>query len=86
MGEGEQEITKVDGERVEVDLRFERPFEGQHKMATIVKSVDENKSEVTSEFYGHDSYPWNVLSFIGKSVIQDAQTQNMANLKAILER
>lgn len=86
VGEGEQRITKIDGERVEVDIRFERPFEGNQKAATIVKSIGENKTEVTSEFYGHDSYPWNALSFVGKSIIKDAQTQNMVNLKAILER
>jgi len=86
VGEGEQQITKVDGERVEVNLKFERPFEGEQKAATIVKSLGENKTEVINEFYGHDSYPWNALSFIGKSIIKDAQTQNMTNLKAILER
>jgi hypothetical protein len=86
VGEGEQRITKLDGQRVEVDILFERPFEGNQKAATIVKSIGENKTEVISEFYGHDSYPWNALSFVGKSIIKDAQTQNMANLKAILER
>ncbi|WP_299249786.1 SRPBCC family protein [uncultured Cytophaga sp.] len=86
VGEGEQKITKVDGERVEVDIRFERPFEGEQKAATIVKDIGENKTKVISEFYGHDSYPWNALSFVGKSIIKDAQTQNMVNLKVILER
>jgi hypothetical protein len=86
VGEGEQRITKLDGERVDVDILFERPFEGNQKAATIVKAIGANKTEVISEFYGHDSYPWNALSFIGKSIIKDAQTQNMKNLKAILER
>ncbi|ABG61022.1 SRPBCC family protein [Cytophaga hutchinsonii] len=86
VGEGEQEITKVDGERVDVDLRFKRPFEGQSKAATIVKAVSANETQVTSEFYGHNPYPTNLMCFVGKMFIKDAQTQNMANLKAILEK
>jgi len=86
VGEGEQQITKVDGERVYVDLRFKRPFEGNSKAATIVKAISENQTQVINEFYGYNPYPTNLMCFIGKIFIKDAQTQNMANLKAILEK
>ncbi len=85
MGEGEQQITKVDGERVDVDLRFKGHDEEQ-KAATIVKSISENQTQVTSEFYGHTGYPFNIMCFVGKMFITDAQTKNLANLKAILEK
>ena len=85
MGEGEQQITKVDGERVDVDLRF-TGHDGEQKAATIVKALSENQTQVTSEFYGHNSYPTNLMCFVGKMFIEDAQTKNMANLKAILEK
>lgn len=86
MGIGEQQITKLDGERVDVDLRFKEPMEGENKAATIVKAISENQTQVTSEFYGYNPYPTNLMCFIGKMFIKDAQTQNMANLKAILEK
>lgn len=84
MGEGEQQITKVDGERVDVDLRFKG--HGDAKAATIVKALSENQTQVTNEFYGHTDYPFNIMCFVGKMFITDAQTKNMANLKAILEK
>lgn len=86
MGVGEQQITKLDGERVDVDLRFKEPMEGENKAATIVKAFGDNQSTVTSEFYGYNPYPTNLMCFVGKMFIKDAQTQNMANLKAILEK
>lgn len=87
VGEGEQEITNVvEGLRIDVDLRFKRPFEGNSKAATIVKSISENQTLVTNEFYGHSPYPMNLLSLIGKGMLKKSQTQNMQNLKAILEK
>lgn len=86
VGEGSQQITAVTTERIDVDLNFIRPFEGSHKAATIVKPVSANQTEVTSEFYGSDSYPMNLMSVIGKSMLRDAQEKNLKNLKGILEK
>ncbi len=86
VGEGSQQITAVTNDRVDVDLKFVRPFEGEHKAATIAKAVSENQTVVTSEFYGSDSYPMNIMSIIGKSMIRETQEKNMKNLKAILEK
>ena len=85
VGEGSQQITAVSDERIDVDLHFERPMKGDDKAATIVEAVSENQTKVTSEFYGHSTYPLNLMSLIGKKIITDAQTQNLANLKKILE-
>ena len=86
VGEGEQEIVGMTDERLDFDLRFKRPFESQQKAALIVKTISENQTQVVSEFYGSDSYPMNLLSFIGKGIIKDAQTKNMHNLKEVLEK
>lgn len=87
VGEGEQQITKLDGERVDVDLRFKRPFEGEQKAATIAKEISPTQTRVTSEFYGNAPYPFNLFSVcVGKGIIEDAQTKNLKNLKAILEK
>lgn len=85
VGEGSQQITAVSDERIDVDLHFERPMKGDDKAATIVEAVSETHTKVTAEFYGHSTYPMNLMSLIGKKIITDAQTQNLANLKKILE-
>jgi len=85
VGEGSQQITAVSDERIDVDLHFERPMKGDDKAATIVEAISENQTKVTSEFYGHSTYPINLMSLIGKKIITDAQTENLANLKKILE-
>ena len=87
VGEGEQQITKVTADRIEVDLRFKRPFESSQKAATFVQPLPGNRTLISNEFYGSDAYPMNLLSLlIGKKMIRDAQTKNLENLKKILEK
>lgn len=85
VGEGSQQIKAISDGRIDVDLHFERPMKGDDKAATIVEKVSENQTKVTNEFYGHAAYPMNLMSIIGKKFITDAQIQNLANLKKILE-
>ena len=87
VGEGEQEITAITPDRIDVDLRFKRPFEGNAKAANIFKSISENQTEIISEFYSNDRYPLNLMSyFIGRKMMKDSETQNLQNIKKILER
>jgi hypothetical protein len=86
VGEGEQEIKAISEARIDYDLRFKRPFESNQKAALILNTVTENQTQVVSEFYGSDAYPMNLMSFIGKGIIKDAQIKNMHNLKVILEK
>ena len=86
-GEGEQEITAITHDRIDVDLRFKRPFEGNAKAASIFKSISENQTEIISEFYSNDRYPLNLMSyFIGRKMMKDSETQNLQNIKKILEK
>lgn len=85
VGEGSQQIAKITDDRIDVNLHFERPMKGDAKAATFVEDVSGNQTKVTNEFYGHSDYPMNLMSLIGKKFITDAQTQNLANLKKILE-
>lgn len=85
VGEGSQQITAVTTDRIDVDLHFVRPMDGESKASTIVEAVSDTETKVTSEFYGHSSYPMNLMNFVGEKFIRDAETQNLANLKKILE-
>lgn len=86
VGAGSQTITKISNERIDVDLHFIRPMEGDQKGATTVTAIDTNSCTITEEFYGNDPYPMNTLSFVGKYFIKDAFTKNAENVKKILEK
>jgi hypothetical protein len=86
VGEGEQEITALTVDRMDVDLRFKRPFEGTAKAANILKAVSENQTLVTGEFYSNDPYPFNLPSYLfGRKMIEEAEAKNLKNIKRILE-
>jgi hypothetical protein len=86
VGAGEQEITSLSPDRMDVDLRFKRPFEGKAKAANIFKAVSENETQITAEFYSNDPYPFNLPSYLfGRKMIKEAQEKNLKNLKKILE-
>jgi hypothetical protein len=87
VGEGEQEITSLTPDRMDIDLRFIRPFKGNSKAANLFKSVSDNQTQITSEFYSNDRYPLNLMSyFLGRKMIREAQIRNLQNLKNILEK
>ncbi len=87
VGEGEQQITALTPDRIDVDIRFKRPFEGEAKAANIFKAVSENQALVTSEFYSNDKYPFNLMSyFFGRKMVEDVEVKNLKNLKIILEK
>lgn len=86
VGEGEQQITSLTADRMDVDLHFKRPFEGEAKAANIFKAVSENQTLMTAEFYEHAKFPMNLMSyFIGKKMIEETQKKNLKNIKNILE-
>lgn len=85
VGVGSQQITKITDDRIDVDLHFEKPMKGDNKAATIVEALSDNQTKLTSEFYVHSDYPVNLMSFMFKDFVKKDQTQNLANLKKILE-
>lgn len=86
VGEGEQKITALTNERMDVDLHFVRPFKGEAKAATIVKAINEQSCNITSEFYSNSPYPMNLPSYLfGRKMLKEAQEKNLNNLKQILE-
>jgi hypothetical protein len=89
VGKGEQEILKIaEGERIDYELRFIKPFEAKDKAYMVTEGVTENQTKVKWGFNGNMKYPMNLMllfmdmdKMLGKDLDQGLQ-----NLKAILEK
>lgn len=84
VGEGEQEITKIkEGERIEQDLRFFKPYKSQSDCYMNLDAVDGTKSKVTWGFSGKNKFPMSIMMLfmsMDKMVGKDFE-QGLQNLK-----
>jgi hypothetical protein len=86
-GVGQQIITSLTDTRMEVDLVFIKPMASSAKAANIYKSLSDNSTELTSEFYSNDKYPFNLFyQVFGKKMIKETEEKNLQNIKKILEQ
>jgi len=62
VGEGEQEIKNItDGERVDTELRFKRPFETKSDAYIITEAAGDNQTKVRWGFSGAMPRPMNLM-------------------------
>jgi hypothetical protein len=89
VGKGEQEIKKItEGERVNFEIRFIKPFESTATSAITTQSVSPNETKVKWEFHGKMNYPFNLMGLfmnMEKMIGDDLQT-GLTNLKPVLEK
>lgn len=87
VGVGAQEIKSIkEGERYDVELRFEKPFKATNQAYTTTTPADGNHTKVTTVFTGRNPFPMNLMSFMIRKMLLKDMNQNMTNLKAILEK
>jgi hypothetical protein len=88
-GKGEQEITKInEGERIDSELRFEKPFKNTSYTAFITQAASADQTRVTWTFYGNMKFPMNLMHALlnlSKMLGNDLET-SLSNLKSILEK
>lgn len=89
VGAGAQEIIKItEGERIDYELRFERPFKGTSYSFITTTATRPDQTNVTWTFHGTTKYPFNIMHSLlnlSKVLGNDLQT-SLSNLKNILER
>lgn len=87
VGIGEQEIIKMkEGETMETEIRFKKPFEATNFAITSVTDAGDGKTNISTEFYGRQKFPMNIMClFMDKIVGKDMQ-KNLENLKNNLEK
>ncbi|WP_291965246.1 SRPBCC family protein [Maribacter sp.] len=89
VGEGEQEITRiVEGERIEQDLRFLKPYKSQSDCYMNLESLAEGRSKVTWGFSGNNKFPMSIMMLfmsMDKMVGKDFEA-GLENLKTNLNK
>ena len=88
VGVGEQEITNIiEGERIDFELRFEKPWESTSPAWMSTESLDSTKTKVVWAFEGHMPFPMNMMLLfynMDEMLGKDLQ-EGLNNLKEILE-
>jgi hypothetical protein len=89
VGKGEQEILKiVDGERIDYEIRFLKPFKSTSWAYITTFAVNENQTKIHWGFTGKMNYPANLTMLfmnMEKMVGSDLE-KGLQNLKVILEK
>lgn len=89
VGKGEQEIKKIiEGERIDFEIRFIKPFAGIANAYLLTESLSENITWVKWGFDSKMNFPMNLMllfSNMDKLVGNDLAT-GLSNLKNILEK
>jgi hypothetical protein len=86
-GKGEQEIKSItEGQRIDMEVRFIKPFEGMANVHMITDSLSANQTKVTWGMEGKSAYPMNVMNlFIDKMLGKDMDS-SLVMLKNNLEK
>jgi Polyketide cyclase / dehydrase and lipid transport len=89
LGTGEQEITKIsDGDRIDYELRFIKPFEGISPAYMSTESVSDSVTKIKWGMSGTMAYPTNIAMWFMdmKKMIGDDFDTGLTSLKGILEK
>jgi len=88
VGKGEQELTKiVEGERVEGQLRFFKPFKSTSDCYMQLDEVSSGVCKVTWGFSGKNKFPTSIIMLfmnMDKAVGKDFE-EGLQDLKEIIE-
>lgn len=86
VGIGEQEIKKINGESMEVEIRFKKPFEATNYALTTVTIMGDSQTKVTQIFYGKSKFPMNLMNLMMDKMVGNDMQKNLENLKNNLEK
>jgi hypothetical protein len=87
VGKGSQEIKNIeDNVRIDIEVRFEKPFEGVGIVHLLTDSISPNETRVRWGMHGASKYPMNIANlFIPELLGKDLQ-ESLENLKRLLEK
>jgi len=86
VGIGAQEIIKInEGESMDVEIRFKKPFEATNYAHTDVTALSAVQTKVSNVFTGKQKFPMNVMNLFMDKLIGKDMLQNLVNMKANIE-
>jgi uncharacterized protein YndB with AHSA1/START domain len=86
-GKGEQEIKNIkEGERVDVEIRFEKPMEGIATAPIITEAISPNQTKVKWGMAGKSNYPMNFMNLFMDGILGKDIEASLNSLKGILEK
>ena len=86
VGIGAQEIIKLtEGESMDVEVRFKKPFEATNYAHTYVTALSATQTKVSNIFTGKQKFPLNVMNLFMDKLIGKDMLQNLVNMKTNLE-
>jgi hypothetical protein len=89
VGQGEQEIVGLkEGQEVDLDLHFIRPFEGKADSQIATDSLAADQTKVTWSFHSSMPYPMNVMLVLAdlEGALGNDLEKGLTTLKAELEK
>jgi uncharacterized membrane protein len=89
LGVGEQEIKKiVDGERIDTELRFVKPWEATNSGYFVTEDAGENRTKVKWGFTGTMDRPMNLMLVFTdfEGIVSKDLGEGLDLLKSILEK
>jgi uncharacterized protein YndB with AHSA1/START domain len=89
VGKGEQEIKKItEGSRIDMELRFKKPFEATDYAYMTTEAAGENQTKVKWGFNGKMPYPMNLMLLIMnmEDMLGKDMDTGLTNLKTLLEK
>ncbi len=86
-GKGAQEIKKItEGERIDIELRFEKPFKVTNAVYFTTTTVEGSKTKVVWAMYGNSPRPFNLIFPLMKGAVLKDFKKGLDNLKTLLEK
>ena len=88
VGAGEQEIKKlVEGERLDMELRFKKPFEATDNAYMVTEDAGSNQTKVKWGFNGKMPYPMNLMLLCMNmdKMLGNDLLSGLNNLKGVME-
>ncbi|MBE9460862.1 SRPBCC family protein [Dyadobacter subterraneus] len=86
-GKGEQEIKALhEGKEVDLEIRFEKPFEGISQTQMIAEPVSENQTKMIWKMVGASKYPMNITNLFTGKLLGGDMEKSLVTLKGIIEK
>jgi len=87
VGKGEEEIKLLDeGKKINLEVRFIRPFEGLATTEMTTEAVSPTQTKVSWGMSGRSPYPMNLTNTIMDGMLGADLEQSLQTLKGILEK